>query len=310
MQRLLSKAVLVGLLIATAAAFAITERLKLEKSPVYGTQISQHLSPTCGCARGKATILLKLRHRETVTLTIRDTSRVLVDTLVAGSAEPRGVNVFHWNGRTDSGRRARDGTYYVEIYLARQHRTLLLPNQIVLDTVPPEIESASPERQAFSPDGDRQADAVEVRYALSEPAFILVYFRGRRIVRSRFHRPDGSFTWAGMLSSGRLPPGTYVVSVGAVDLAGNSTPVAKRAQVRVELRYITLASRRITGVRPGGRVEIGVSTDARRYVWRLGSRHGYARGPLLSIPAPAKPGRYRLVVTERGHSDRAVVVVS
>src|SRR3979411_847343 len=38
-QRLLPPAVLIGLLVATAAAFAITERLKLEQSPVYGTQI-------------------------------------------------------------------------------------------------------------------------------------------------------------------------------------------------------------------------------------------------------------------------------
>jgi hypothetical protein len=310
LQRLLSTATIVGLLIATAAAFAITERLKLEKSPVYGTRISRHLSPTCGCARGKAKILIKLRHRGTVTLTIRDASRALVDTLVAGATGPRGVDVFYWNGRTDAARRARDGTYYVEIHLARQHRTLLLPNQIVLDTIPPEIESASPQRQAFSPDGDHQADAVTVHYTLSEPAFVLVYLRGRRIVRTRFHRPHGSFTWAGTLGSQRLPPGNYVLSVGAVDLAGNSTPVARRAHLRVTLRYITLANRYITGVRAGGRVEIGVSTDAKRYGWRLGSRHGYARGPLLSIPAPAMPGRYPLLVTEHGHSDRAVVVVS
>lgn len=252
MRRLLSSAFLVGLLIATAAAFAITERLKLEKSPVYGTRISRYLSPTCGCARGKAEILIKLRHRDTVTLTIRDASRVLVDTLVAGTPERRGANVFYWNGRTDGARRARDGTYYVEVHLARQHRTLLLPNQIVLDTIPPEIESASPQRQAFSPDGDHQADYVTVHYAFSEPAFALVYFRGRGVVRSRFHRPHGSFTWAGTLGSRRLPPGNYVLSVGAVDLAGNSTPVARRAHVRVTLRYITLASRYITGVRAGG----------------------------------------------------------
>jgi hypothetical protein len=129
-------------------------------------------------------------------------------------------------------------------------------------------------------------------------------------VRSRFHRPAGSFTWAGMLGSRRLPPGTYVLSVGAVDLAGNSTPLAKRATVRVQLRYITLASHRIPAVHPGGGVEIGVSTDARRYAWRLQSRHGFAHGPLLRVLAPRKAGRYRLTVTEHGHSDRPLVVVS
>ena len=310
LRRPLPPVVLLGLLVATAAAFAITERLKLEQSPVYGTQISQYLSSTCGCARGRAKILIKLRRRDVVTLTIRDARRGLVDTLIAGSAEPRGVNLFYWNGRTDSAGHARDGTYYVEVHLARQHRTLLLPNRILLDTVSPEVDSATSERPAFSPDGDRQADAVTIRYTLSEPAFALVYFRGRRIVRTRFHRPSGSFTWAGMLGSKRLPPGSYVLSVGAVDLAGNTTPVARRADVRVRLRYITLANHQIAGVHRGGRVEIGVSTDARRYAWRLQSRHGFANGPLLTVPAPGRHGRYRLIVTEHGHSDSALVIVS
>lgn len=309
MQRLLSTAVLAGLLIATAAAFAVTERLKLEKAPIFGTKISPHISPTCGCARGKATILLKLRRRDTVTLTILDTNRRLVDTVLDRAPEPRGTRVFRWDGRTNEGGVAPDGTYFVEVHLARQHRTLLLPNPIVLDTQPPELTAASPVRPAFSPDGDHQADSVTVRYALSEPAFVQVYFRGRRIIRGRFHRPAGSFSWAGLIGDHRLKPGAYVLSVGSVDLAGNATPVAQRAHVRVTLRYITLANRRITGVRPGGRVEVGVSTDARRYTWRLGARHGRARGPLLSLPAPPTAGRYRLVVTERGHSDRAVVVV-
>lgn len=307
LQRFLAPAVVGALLIATAAAFAITERLKLEKSPVYGTKITRHFSPTCGCARAKARIRVKLRHRDNVTLTIRDAKRQLVDTLVAGTAEARGVRVFDWNGRTSDGNRAPDGTYYVEIHLARQHRTLLLPNPILLDTTPPQIESASPEPPAFSPDGDHQADFVTIHYTLSEPAFVVAYVEGQRIVRSRFHRPAGSFTWAALLGTRQLPPGTYVLAVGATDLAGNSTPVLLRARVRVQLRYITLASHYITGVRARGRLEIGVSTNAKRYTWRLGSRHGYARGPLLNIPAPAIPGRYQLVVTEHGHSDHAVV---
>ena len=41
LQRLLTTATLVGLLVATAAAFAITERLKLTKSPIYGTRVSR-----------------------------------------------------------------------------------------------------------------------------------------------------------------------------------------------------------------------------------------------------------------------------
>jgi hypothetical protein len=98
------------------------------------------------------------------------------------------------------------------------------------------------------------------------------------------------------------------LSIGAVDLAGNAIPAAQRAQVQVTIRYITLANRRITAA-AGKRFEIGVSTDARRYGWLLGSRHGFAHGPVLRLRAPKQPGRYVLFVTEHGHSDRAVVTV-
>jgi flagellar hook assembly protein FlgD len=308
LQRFLSTATIVGLLIATAAAFAITERLKLTKSPITGTHVTKTFSPTCSCARGKAKISVKLRRGDTVNVIVDDSHRRPVRTLVAGDRVPRGRTVFTWNGATDAGVRAPDGVYHVQIHLDAQHRTILLPNAIVLDTTPPEVLDATPNRTQFSPDGDHQADSVTIRYTLSEPAHVLVFFDGTRIVRSHLHKTSGAFSWAGRFDGKRLPPGMYTLTVGAVDLAGNTTPVARQARVRVELRYITLASHRITGVTAGRPFDIGVSTDARRYSWRLGARHGVAHGPVLKLRAPAKPGRYRLTVTERGHSDHAVVV--
>ena len=56
---------MLGLLIGTAAAFAITEKLKLEKSPITGTFVSSAFSPVCGCARDKANISVKFRHKDT-----------------------------------------------------------------------------------------------------------------------------------------------------------------------------------------------------------------------------------------------------
>ncbi len=309
MQRFLSTATIIGLLIATAAAFAITERLKLTKSPITGTLVSKVFSPTCGCARVRANISVKLRRGDTVTVRIDDAGRRAVRTLVSSERVPRGRSVFHWDGRTDAGTRAPDGVYLVQIHLDAQHRTILLPNRIVLDTVPPEVLAATPNRTQFSPDGDHQADAVNVTYTLSKPAHVLVFLDGTRIVRSHLHRARGAFTWSGLANGRPLPAGTYTLTIGASDLAGNSTPVAQRARVRVEIRYITLASHRITGVAAGRRFDIGVSTDARHYGWKLGARKGVAHGPVLKLRAPARPGTYRLTVTELGHSDTAVVVV-
>jgi hypothetical protein len=308
LQRVLTTATLVGLLIATAAAFAITERLKLVKSPVTGTHISKVFSPTCGCARGKANISIKLRHGDTVTIEILDSNLRSIRLLVGSQPAPRGRSVFRWDGRTNFGERAPDGVYRVQIHLDRQRRTILFPNRIVLDTSPPKVLDARPSRTQFSPDGDLMGDAVSIRYRLSKRAAALVYLGDRRIIRSHSRKPEGSVIWTGRLDGAVLKPGTYTLTVGAVDLAGNVTPAAERVRVRVEIRYIALASSRIVAV-AGELVDVGVSTDAERYAWQIGARKGTWTGPVLRLRAPTTRGRYTLTVTYLGHSDRAAVIV-
>jgi hypothetical protein len=297
-----------GLLIGTAAAFAITEKLKLEKSPIFATFVSSAFSPVCGCARDKANISVKFRHKDTATVVVLTAGRKPVRTLVEATPVQRGRNIFRWDGKTDAGSQAPDGTYRVQIHLAHAHRTILLPNRIELDTkIPVVVPKAN--RTEFSPDGDHQADSVTIHFTLSEPAHVLVYLGNRLLIRSRSHTTAGSVTWSGKTDAHLHPPGTVTLSIGAVDLAGNAIPAAQRAQVQVTIRYITLASHRIAAA-SGKRFEIGISTDARRYGWLLGGRHGFAHGPVLRLRAPKQPGRYVLFVTEHGHSDRAVVTVS
>jgi hypothetical protein len=295
--------------VATAAAFAITERLKLVKSPIYGTVISPVFSPTCGCARGTATVSLGFRRSDHVTLIVLTGNRDVVRTLALGLPVQRGLRVFHWDGKTDLGGRALDGHYRVQVHLEGQHRTILFPNVITLDTTPPQLLDAQPNRTQISPDGDRRGDTVTLHYVLNKPAHVLVYLRGRQIIRSRSRLLRGGVVWAGKLDGRVLKPGVVTLTIGAVDLGGNVTPVADRARVRIEIRYIRLANRHITGVAPGALFDIGVSTDSKLYRWRLGARHGVKAGPVLRLRAPGKPGTYRLTVTERGHSDAATVVV-
>lgn len=309
MQRVLTTATLVGLLVATAAAFAITERLKLVKSPITGTRISRVFSPTCGCARGKANISVKFRRRDVVTVSVLDSKLHPLRTLVVGERVPRGRSVFRWEGLTDFGDRAPEGTYRVQIHLEKQHRTILLPNQIRLDTTPPEVTDAWPSRQQFSPDEDHLADSVSIHYVLSEPAYAAVYVDDQRVIRSHFHPTKGAVLWAGRVDKQLLPPGVVTLTVGAIDLAGNVTPADRRARVRVEIRYIALANHRLTGVRAGEVFEIGVSTDAALYAWQLGGRHGVKAGPLLRLRAPQQKGRYTLTVREHGYVDHAAVIV-
>ena len=304
MQRILSTAVIVGLLAATAAAFAITERLKLTKSPITGTKVVRaYVSPR---AHTTAAVNVRFRRGDRVTVTIQDSHGHEVDTLAYRLLVRPGRRTFTWNGRTDAGTQAQDGTYRMEIHLANQRRTILLPNPIGLESKLPAVLDAGAVRPAFSPDGDHQADTVTIHYKLSEDAHALVFVGGQRIIRGRASKPKYKVSWNGTVHGRLLPPGRYVLTVGAVDLAGNRA--TKVQHVAVTLRYIALGAKRVV-VRAGGRVRIGVSTDAKRYRWTLGARAGTGSGRVLKLRAPSAAGTYRLRVSERGHVDTASVVV-
>jgi hypothetical protein len=310
LQRVLTSAALVFLLVATAAAFAITERLKLTKSAVYGTIVGPKLgfSPKCGCSRGHANVKFALRHADTITVSVVDGRHHEVTTVLDGVASRRGEVRLRWDGKTDSGVLAPDGTYRIKIHLTRQHQTIVLPNAIRLDTQAPKVVDVVANREEFSPDGDKQADFVGFDYSLSKQARLALFLGGRRILLTNQHRQRGKTIWRGTVGDRLLRPGSYTLEVGALDLAGNSTPIVDRQRIHVRLRYIDLAARRIVA-RAGKQFEIGVSTDAVHYHWTLGKREGRNGGGTLRLRAPAKRGTYTLTVSERGHSDRARVVV-
>jgi len=308
LQRVLTTVTLLGLLVATAAAFAITEHLKQIRSPVYGAIVSKIFSPVCHCGTNKASIRVRLRHADRVTLTIQDAAGHTVATIARGFRLPaRAPHTFPWDGRTDAGALAPDGTYRPEIHLANARRTILFPlvDRIVLDTKEPKVLSASGTRHVFSPGGHR---TIVIRYAFSERAHPIVYLGHHRIIVGRHSRPQGALKWAGTRDGKPVGPGTYVLSVGALDEAGNATPIKARKTMTVTVRYIDLNRRRID-VPAGARFRVGVATRSPRYTWRLGRSHAAAHRRVLRLRAPTKPGTYRLVVAEHGHSAVAVVKV-
>ena len=309
MQRVLSTTALLGLLIATAAAFAITERLKLVKSPVFGTLVSKRLSPTCGCAHDKATISFRLRHSDKLTLTIRDRSGRSVDTLVAGTYVRHGRLTYVWDGKDDFGVRAPDGIYKPEVHLSRDHRTILLPNPIALDTKPPVVKDVKVSRAVFSPDGDKRGDVVVLHYRFDSPARVLVYLGSERILFGRSHQESGHVVLGAAALGGALPAGTYLLWVGGQDLAGNVTPPAKRQPVILQVRYISLPASPVVVHKGGSLFTVPVDTDAKRYWWKLAGKHGVASGPVLKLTAPKAPGTYRLSVGERTYTAHVQVAV-
>jgi hypothetical protein len=315
LQRVLTTVTLLGLLVATAAAFAITEHLKLEKSPIYGVKIyagrpGPHavFSPVCGpgCATRAAKVRLTLRHTGRVTVTIVDSDGHQVATIAPDVLMRAKVpQTFAWKGRTDSGALAPDGVYYPWVQLGRH--TFRFINKVTVDTVPPKVVSVARVRQkpVFFAGRGR---TVAIRYAFVGPAHAVIYLDGRRIVVGRHTRPSGKIKWAGKIDHRQLQAGKYVLSIGALDPAGNETPAGKRKDVTVTLRYVEVTPGRTT-VKAGRPFKVHVETAARRYTWRLGHRHGGRRRKTLRLRAPTTPGTYRLVVTANGHATTAVVKV-
>ena len=309
MQRVFSTVTLLGLLVATAAAFAITEHLKLAKSEVLGIRLlprSKVFSPACHCGTNKATVGVTLRHSGHVSVTIVDSDGDRVATIASGVLMPaREPKEFPWDGRTDAGSLAPDGVYHPWIELPR--RTLKLTDNINLDTHPPKVLSAAARKTRpvlFAGPGR----TVAIHYMFNGQAHAVLYVGRRKITVGRKTQPSDKIKWAGTRDRRPLPAGTYDLSVGAQDLAGNETPAAQRKHVTVILRYVQLTPGTVT-VRSGRRITVHVETAARHYTWRLGGRNGTHRGKILHVRAPTTPGTYRLVVVEGGHATTAVVRV-
>jgi hypothetical protein len=299
LPRLLSTLLVLSLLGGTAAAFAVTERLKLVPSPIVAPKVTKAFSPVCGdgCATREAEVSFELRDGDRLIVSIIDENDREVARLADGERFPTGPVAFRWDGRS-----ADEGRYRARVHLANARRTIVIPNEMRLDTTPPTLTVERIFPTVFSPDGDGRADKVRAEYSVSERASVSFHHGDDTPVVSP-PRTSGKIEW---YARGLLP-GVYVVSLTATDLAGNTTDALVRA-TEVRLRYVELSPRRIvvpTGVRFGVRV----STDTKRYRWRLGARTGSSGGRTLALLAPARPGRYTLTVSYGNYRDAIPVFV-
>jgi hypothetical protein len=285
-----------ALLVATATAFAVTEHLKLEDSPVLDTAFPKLFSPKLVEAR----IKFRLRREEEISLDIADENGKVVKHAVGSGVFGQGFHQFAWDGRDDSGRIVPDGTYRVQLTLEDENRTIEFPRTITVDSTPPTIDVAL-KHQVFSPDGDGRADHFDFVYRFGEQAWGILYVDGKRVGRTYRKKSAGRYPWYG---KGKKP-GEYSLALGAQDLAGNQTSTR---EFTVRLRYVELLRKRFTP-RAGRTLRVRVSSDAKTLTWKLGERRGAGKPPLLRVPAPAKPGRYTLTVRANGHRARATVVV-
>jgi hypothetical protein len=307
--RVVSTAIVLALLAASAGAFALTERAKLERSPIYGTRIVNPVFSPAAKAKPSATIQFRVRPSERVDAWIVDgQGRKVTDLLTNRSVRAHEQLQLVWDGLDPQGIQARDGDYRPVVKLLRSHRTITLPSDITIDTTPPVIHVKRPQFPIISPDGDGHADVFRIPYTVSEPAHAILLMRGVQVGFTKSRKLSGTLTWNGFYpgTNRPLPQGRYVLGVEAQDTAGNRSPLLRFAIAQI--RYVTLARDRVVA-RAGGRFAIRVSTDAPTVEWRLNGRSGTLPRGTLHLRAPRKRGVYRLYVTVGKHSDTASVVV-
>ena len=304
-------ATVLALLAATSLAFALTERAKLERSPLGNTRVDQLFSPVGARGHRRARISVRVKRSEEVSVWVEDAQGNRVTTLL----DPRAVRAnttlhLAWNGIGDDGTRVPDGVYRPVVALERSHRSIVLPSPITVDTKPPAIVVPHAVRAIISPDGDGHRDTFVVRYRVEKPAHGILWVRvrgaDRRVEFTRGQKLTGELHWNGRVAGRPARPGVYVVSVSAEDRAYNdSKPYAFGT---VQIRYVTLARTRVV-VRPGATFSLRVSTDAPRVTWTLHGRRVVAARGTLRIRAPQTAGTYHLYVYAAGHAAQCTVVV-
>jgi len=229
-----------ALLAASALAFALTESLKLTPSPILGTRVAPKVfSPTCRCVTDHVDVSFRLRKADTLDVDIVRGKDTIVRTLVGDRRYPRGPAVFTWDGRDDTGAVVPEGVYRPRVRLLGQHRTILLPNPIRVDTSSPRVTLLALAPRVFSPDGDRRRDRVIARFEVDEPSRIALFVDGVRAVRKRGTYTSGRIDWYGTVNGAALPQGAYAIQLGALDVAGNPSP--RTPAQNVLIRYIVLA---------------------------------------------------------------------
>jgi hypothetical protein len=291
--RALSTALVLALLGATTVAFVVTERLKLKPSPITKVFVTKIFSPTCECDTNLATIRFRLRKAGRLTLAIVDADHKLVQTLVGPAAQKQGRVAATWDGQSEAGAVVPDGAYQARIQL--DYRTIFMPNRIHVDTTPPVVKLLSVTPHVLEP-----GKAVRVRYVLDEPARVIVFLNGKLALRGRSMRTKWKLEW-----EPRVKPGKYDVTLTARDRAGNLSNASRSVVVIAPLRLVTHRVRAVAG----SRFAVRLRSDGRAYRWSIGARAGSGSARRLRLRAPARPGRYRLVITQDGLRHVVTLVV-
>jgi hypothetical protein len=332
------------LVCATFAAFFAAQELKSTPPRVQELTVTPVFSPNRDGRKERARASFVLKRSDDVSVTVIDRDGDTVRQLRSNRPLRAGQRMrVVWDGRLADRRVAPDGTYRIRLSLRREGRAVVLPRNVVKDTVAPDVRvtSIGPQRDKVPrPEQLPRIDGQPARVSIKAPdrpgarKEVLVYRTDVTPARPVFDAPvrlpddEDRWEWDGTAAGRRVAAGTYVVVVRARDLAGNvgsSTqippplsfrkPLAGRGGITV--RYLT-AQAPSEPVLSGQAVAVAVSSVNKDFRWsirRVGARNPRKRGRgtrsrVVHFPAPGgKSGLYLFEARTRGRKVSAPVVV-
>lgn len=320
------------LVVATGAAFFVTQRLKLAPRAVRTLTITRAISPYLPYRQ--ASIRIRLTRPDRATVSIVDSRGDAVRRLLSDRPlRPDQRVALLWNGRDARGRVVPDGEYRVRVTLRRQGRSVVLLDTITVDGTPPRPlvrvrrpgAGTGPVLMPLRRGGPVKFTVTgsDVR---TERLFVLRTDRGRPRIVTRL-RARASATaegaWDGRIGGRPARAGTYVIVARDTDGVGNSAYSFPFTRPRrgdppggagVTVRY--LAAQAPPGPTPAGRLfTVFVDARGRPYRWRLHRldqgrtiSHGTSRSPALRLHAPRGPSGVYVVELASGANHTAAVV--
>jgi hypothetical protein len=314
-----ARAVFALLVLATGAAFFVTQRLKTEDPVVKRLALQRFFSPNADGRKERAGISFELPEGDRVTVDVVEDGGDRVRRLAGDRLMRAGRHRLSWNGRNDRGRVPPDGTYYVRVSLREQGRAATGPRGIVLTTAPPRVRIA-----AAAPGRVVAGRRTPITLRFTGPAVVRPVFRvwrtdGRPREVARFTVPRGQHVgaWNGLVDGRPAPPGSYAFSVTvqnraliAASAPGRLPPRRQDARAGTGVRIAgPEAVLPVEAVPAGAVARIPVVGGPRTLPWRLsrvGSRRvlrrGRDRGREVSFRVPARvPAGEYVVRIAAGH---------
>ena len=150
--------------------------------------------------------------------------------MVRSSYQRRGFDTFEWNGLTNGGSVAEDGSYTASLRVLYQNGHIaeaMTDTPVVIDRTPPRITVLGAESLRFSPDGDGENDELFINQEV-EPGDQwygeVVDGEGTLFGRWEWGSEVAPFRWDGRSDDGQLiADGQYRYALVGTDLAGNVT---------------------------------------------------------------------------------------